>query len=74
MASHQEQSDLDRIRAELEHVKLENASLKLESESLVLKGNWNLLQIHRHRRPHPKHSGATRWVATAVGIATPKLV
>lgn len=32
MASHQEQSDLDRIRAELEHVKLENARLKLESE------------------------------------------
>ncbi|KAH3799676.1 hypothetical protein DPMN_153288 [Dreissena polymorpha] len=32
MASHQEQSDLDRIRAELEYVKLENARLKLESE------------------------------------------
>ncbi|KAH3863245.1 hypothetical protein DPMN_026225 [Dreissena polymorpha] len=32
MASHQEQSDLDRIRAELEHVNLENARLRLEEE------------------------------------------
>jgi hypothetical protein len=43
MASHQEQSDLDRIRAELEHVKLENARLKLESE---ITGIERELELH----------------------------
>ncbi|KAH3837757.1 hypothetical protein DPMN_111158 [Dreissena polymorpha] len=58
MASHQEQSDLDRIRAELEHVKLENARLELENE----------VSCDRPlETAAPDHSSMRRQVPTVVG-------